>query len=234
MTHHAQNAPGALTISGVSIHQDEAGRYCLNDLHRAAGGQARHKPGNWLQCKQTIDLIKELEIAGIPAIQSKQRLGTFVHKDMVYDYAMWISAAFKVKVIRAYDALMAQAQAAPKPDPEPEISATLRAALCREAHQLAFRSFPRSGVGTQWWTLQRPEARRWSVAGCIPTLERGNDQTKRTSSTAACSAGRIQRLPGGWRRATTTKCPACTRPRLCRSTPPSARATAGREPTAAR
>jgi hypothetical protein len=105
MTHHAQNAPTALTISGVSIRQDEKGRYCLNDLHRAAGGQARHKPGNWLQCKQTIDLIREFEIAGIPAIQSKQGLGTFVHKHLVYDYAMWISAAFKVKVIRAYDAL---------------------------------------------------------------------------------------------------------------------------------
>ncbi len=139
MTHHAQNAPTALTISNIHIRQDAEGRYCLNDLHRAAGGQAKHKPSEWLRNKQTIDLAKEFEKAGIPAIQSKQQLGTFVHKDMVYDYAMWISAAFKVKVIRAYDALMTQAHAAPAP--EPEISATLQAALCHEAQQLAAEGY---------------------------------------------------------------------------------------------
>ncbi|MDP2903831.1 MAG: RNA-directed DNA polymerase [Methylovulum sp.] len=36
-------------------------------------------------------------------------------------------------------------------------------------------SFPRSGVGTQPSALQRGDTGRWSVPGCIPTLERGND-----------------------------------------------------------
>ncbi|BBL77414.1 KilA-N domain-containing protein [Methylomagnum ishizawai] len=130
MTHPAQNAPTALTISDISIRQDEQGRYCLNDLHRASGGQPRHKPSEWLRNKQVIDLVKELEKAGIPAIQSKQQLGTFVHRDMVYDYAMWISPAFKVKVIRAYDAIATQA----RPDPAPEALPTpVQAAINRRA-----------------------------------------------------------------------------------------------------
>lgn len=52
------------------------------------------------------DLVTEIEKAGIPAIQSKQQLGTFVVKELVYSYAMWISPVFSLKVIRAYDALV--------------------------------------------------------------------------------------------------------------------------------
>ena len=63
-----------VVIADTIIHQDDAGRYCLNDLHKAAGGENRHRPSLWLQNQQTIELIKEIEIAGIPAIQSKQRL----------------------------------------------------------------------------------------------------------------------------------------------------------------
>jgi hypothetical protein len=92
-----------LMIAEIGIRQDAEGRYCLNDLHRASGGEAKHKPSEWLRNKQTIDLVAELEIAGIPAIDSKQQVGTFVMKELVYSYAMWISPSFNLKVIRAYD-----------------------------------------------------------------------------------------------------------------------------------
>lgn len=92
-----------LTISGVSVRQDEQGRFCLNDLHRAAGEEKRHQPSDWLRIQQTQELINEVEIPGIPGIVSKQGLGTFVVKELVYAYAMWISPKFHLQVIRAYD-----------------------------------------------------------------------------------------------------------------------------------
>lgn len=102
-----------ITIADVAIRQDDQGRYSLNDLHRAAGEEARHKPGNWTALDQTKELVAEIEIAGNPAIQSKQGLGTFVCKELVYAYAMWISAAFHLKVIRAYDQMQAQPALSP-------------------------------------------------------------------------------------------------------------------------
>lgn len=95
-----------MTIADVKVRIDSGGRYSLNDLHKAAGGEARHKPGNWLQNQQAQELAAEIEIAGIPAITSKQGSGTFVAKQLVYAYAMWISAAFSLRVINAYDALV--------------------------------------------------------------------------------------------------------------------------------
>lgn len=91
-----------------SIRTDAAGRFCLNDLHRAAGEEPRHRPNYWMENAQTKELVAELEKAGNPAIKAKQGLGTFVAKELVYAYAMWISPAFHLKVIRVYDAMVVQ------------------------------------------------------------------------------------------------------------------------------
>ncbi|WP_193760130.1 phage antirepressor KilAC domain-containing protein [Burkholderia multivorans] len=101
-----------LTITGVAIRTDAEGRYCLNDLHRAAGAENKHRPSIWLDNQQAVALVGEIEKAGIPAIQSKQGLGTFVVKELVYAYAMWISPAFHLKVIRAYDEMVSGAKVA--------------------------------------------------------------------------------------------------------------------------
>jgi len=112
----------SLVIADIGIRQDAEGRYCLNDLHKAAGNESRHQPGKWLENRQTRELVQELADTGIPVSEQNQPLkvykggdgwqGTFVCKDLVYDYAMWISASFKVKVIRAYDAMATQPQPA--------------------------------------------------------------------------------------------------------------------------
>jgi hypothetical protein len=106
-----------VVLSDVAIRQDVNGRYCINDLHKAAGEEARHRPNYWLENQQTIDLAKECEIAGIPAIVAKQGLGTFVVKELVYAYAAWISPAFHVKVLRTFDAVATGKYLAPTAPP---------------------------------------------------------------------------------------------------------------------
>ena len=112
----------SISISGISIHQDSEGRYSLNDLHKAAGGERRYRPVYWLELHQTKELIEEIIKVGIPTFEeitnTQNRVfkpistkrgckgGTYVCKELVYSYAMWISAAFSLKVIRAYDALV--------------------------------------------------------------------------------------------------------------------------------
>lgn len=109
-----------LTISDIIIRQDADGRYCLNGLHKAAGNEKRHSPNYFLDVQQTKDLITEIESTTvISVVEQKQAVkvinggnkqGTYGVKDMVYAYAMWISPAFTLKVIRAYDALVTAPQ----------------------------------------------------------------------------------------------------------------------------
>ncbi|MBK0032728.1 KilA-N domain-containing protein [Erwinia sp. S43] len=104
-----------LVIDGVSVRQDKDGRYCLNDLHNAAGGVERHKPKFWLSNNQTQELVQELieggnppsvEIQPVITIRGGLQQGTYVCKELVYSYAMWISAAFHLKVIRTFDTVV--------------------------------------------------------------------------------------------------------------------------------
>ncbi|KOR28886.1 hypothetical protein TI05_16055, partial [Achromatium sp. WMS3] len=45
----------------------------------------------------------------VSVINGGPNRGTYVIKDMVYDYTMWINAKFRVKVIRTFDAVVTQA-----------------------------------------------------------------------------------------------------------------------------
>lgn len=98
-----------IIIEEMAIHQDAQGRFCLNDLHKASGEEQRHRPKYWLENKQTQELIQELEKGGIPPILTKQGFGTYVCKELVYAYAMWISPRFHILVIRTFDTVMTQA-----------------------------------------------------------------------------------------------------------------------------
>ncbi len=108
----------ALVICNTQIRRDPAGRYCLNDLHQASGGAARHQPPRWVRLDQTKELIAELRGDRYPEMGSGAALdeplvaiegglgqGTYAIKELVYAYAMWISPKFHLHVIRAYDAL---------------------------------------------------------------------------------------------------------------------------------
>ena len=106
----------AIAISNVAIRQTENNLYNLNDLHKASGGEARHKPANWLQLQQTVELVDEVSKAGNPALKENQQViqvvhggskrGTYACKELVYAYATWISAKFFLQVIRTFDAVI--------------------------------------------------------------------------------------------------------------------------------
>lgn len=116
-----------LSIDGIAIRQDAEGRYCLNDLHKAAGSASKDQPAKWLILDQTKALIAEIEAdAGNLVSEQNQPLkvhkggdgwqGTFVCKELVYAYAMWISPKFNLKVIRTFDAVaVGQRAALPAP-----------------------------------------------------------------------------------------------------------------------
>jgi len=122
MTHPLTTPAHALRIGETLIRQDHEGRFCLNDLHAAAGGERRHQPANWVVLRNTREMIDQLaqELGGAEhAILSRQGLGSFVCQELVYAYAMWVSPAFQLKVIRAYDAMMREpARAVPASLPD--------------------------------------------------------------------------------------------------------------------
>ena len=112
-----------LTIFSKNVRTLD-GLYSLNDLHRASGGKLTHKPANFARLDTTKELIDEinrcsdLSIA-ISTNRGGKNQGTWVCKELVYSYAMWISPKFHLQVIRAFDQ-MASGQQLPqlgyKPD----------------------------------------------------------------------------------------------------------------------
>jgi hypothetical protein len=101
----------ALTLGDRSIRELD-GLYSLNDLHRASGTDAHKRPDEFLRLDTIQALIAEIQIAGIPAITAKPKVGTYACRELVIAYAAWISAAFHLKVIRVF--LAASAPALPK------------------------------------------------------------------------------------------------------------------------
>lgn len=154
-----------LVIAETYIRQDYDGRYCLNDLHRASGGNTRHKPGNWLMLEQTRNLVAQiLSDAGNPASTESQPInvvrggrraaqGTYVCRELVYAYAMWISSEFALKVIRTYDHV-ARGQI--------ERLETLRA-KCIQAeleYRLAEDAASVGGLAMRRWQLSKPRLKQ--------------------------------------------------------------------------
>lgn len=107
-----------IKIDDAEIRADQYGRYHLSDLYQASGGVDKNKPSNFLRLEQTQALIQEIDrssdmstgIKSVEVIRGGLHQGTYVVKELVYAYAMWISPAFHLKVIRSFDALATQRQ----------------------------------------------------------------------------------------------------------------------------
>lgn len=119
MNHISIPASPTIEIAGVSIRADSEGRFSLNDLHKAAGNEPRHQPAQFLRLETTGALVEEVQSQGgmgnpISVVRGGVDQGTFVCKDLVYAYTMWISPKFHLQVIRTFDAV-ATGKVAPPP-----------------------------------------------------------------------------------------------------------------------
>jgi hypothetical protein len=96
-----------MMILQTPIRRDADGRYCLNDLHRAAGGEERHAPWRFIRLETTEELVAEIskapDMVVNPVSLSRGRYGgTYVIDDLALTYAMWISPKFHLTVVRAF------------------------------------------------------------------------------------------------------------------------------------
>ena len=106
-----------LVIANTEIHQDADGRFSLNDLHRASGGEDKNQPSNFLRAEQTQKLIEAINRSSdsMNALSTKQggkNQGSYGVKELVYAYANWISADFYLGMIRTFDAVATGKQVA--------------------------------------------------------------------------------------------------------------------------
>lgn len=104
-----------LAILDAAIRTDAEGRFCLNDCWKAAGKPEEKKPSNWNDLLGTRELIQEISQSADITFGGKQPIsvrkggnapGIWACRELVYSYAAWISPAFHLTVIRAFDALV--------------------------------------------------------------------------------------------------------------------------------
>ena len=93
-----------LAIGNITVRQLN-GLFSLNDLHKAAGGEAKHQPALFMRMEQTQALITEIgNSTDSQSFKTKEGRngGTYACRELVIAYAAWISAAFHLKVIRVF------------------------------------------------------------------------------------------------------------------------------------
>jgi len=90
-----------LSINKIAVAEKD-GLFSLTDLHTASGGIDIKRPSRWLRLKRTKDLITELSNDLSEVIKSNKKAGSFGCQELVVAYAMYISPAFEVAVIRAF------------------------------------------------------------------------------------------------------------------------------------
>jgi hypothetical protein len=98
-----------IIISSANIKINSDGLYCLNDLHKAGGGDKKHLPTAFFRNQQTIDIVAELNNPNcasdtqLTVVKESGRYGgTYVCEELVYTYAMWVSPKFHIEVVRYF------------------------------------------------------------------------------------------------------------------------------------
>ncbi|OCG65274.1 hypothetical protein A9G39_00905 [Gilliamella sp. Imp1-6] len=98
-------------IAGISITTDKEGRYNLNALHKASGGEKKNNPSYWLSLQGTKELVLELEqqlsdteisVSVVQSVRGGSNQGTFAHELLAISYAGWISPKFQLMVNQVF------------------------------------------------------------------------------------------------------------------------------------
>jgi hypothetical protein len=115
----------SINIADTVITTDLAGRFCLNDLHKAAMASGRatdsHRPGNFLKSPGVEAFAQILSdatnIASVETIRGGPRQGSYGVELIVLRYAAWIDPEFEVQVYKSFHSVaVGQAPVAvPKP-----------------------------------------------------------------------------------------------------------------------
>lgn len=102
-----------LVMFETTIRQDKEGRYCLNDLHKAAivSGLAveRKNPSDFLRTEMANNFIKSLlkaadSTTGNPVVSKEGRNGgTYAVRLVAQRYCGWLSSDFEVIVYSTFD-----------------------------------------------------------------------------------------------------------------------------------
>ena len=165
-----------LTILNNSIRQSDD-LYSLTDLHRASGGEQKHKPVLFLSNQQTKELILEIESeseVGIPTSAVKtvrggsdiSKQGTYACEELVLSYAMWISPKFHLIVLRAFLNLHKNSTALLPNTITPEQQQAIQSAVQQAHHR----------TGLHWQEIYRQLKSAFKVAKYdqIPQSQFGN------------------------------------------------------------
>lgn len=106
-----ENTNSLPVIAGVEITTDAEGRFNLNALHRASGGEKKNGPSYWLALETTQALINELEqrlsdteisVSVIKSIKGGLNQGSYAHELLAIAYASWISPSFHLQVNQVF------------------------------------------------------------------------------------------------------------------------------------
>lgn len=101
-----------LVINNIEVTSNDEGLYSLADLWRGASKKSGKAPNKWLELKGTFSKIEYLSsdrkmgLSNQQVISKNEHGYTYVCKELVYSYAMWISDKYHFEVITAFDNLV--------------------------------------------------------------------------------------------------------------------------------
>ncbi|HCC2366866.1 TPA: KilA-N domain-containing protein [Klebsiella pneumoniae] len=103
-----------VSVNGVSVRVDGAGRYNLNDLHAAAVAEGKatesQRPGEFLKTKQVRRFVQALsdakKIASVLTIKGGPLQGSWGLELIAIRYAAWLNPLFEIKVYETFQMLV--------------------------------------------------------------------------------------------------------------------------------